>query len=296
MRATGLCTSPFDSLNGIVSSSIVLAMNKEDVKRLARKPGLISGIYNYCDRWCERCSFTSRCMNYAMQKEQGEGARKGDLESREFWNELSNVFKITLELLRESAAEHGIDLDNLDMTGVEEEEARIEQAAEKHPIAKAALDYIKMTDAWMKDARKMFEQEQLDLQREAELELPVSKPHLAAVQVADAVDVISWYHTMIYPKMMRALQQSQVDREWDDENGFPRDSDGSAKVGLISVDRSIGAWGVLHGRFPQAEDGILDILVHLERMRKAIEKAFPDARAFQRPGFDYMPKNGSEPV
>ncbi len=28
----------------------------------------IPGIYNYCDRWCERCPFTDRCMNYAMEK------------------------------------------------------------------------------------------------------------------------------------------------------------------------------------------------------------------------------------
>lgn len=44
-------------------------MSKDDVKRLARRPGLIAGIYNYCDRWCERCPFTARCMNCAMQEE-----------------------------------------------------------------------------------------------------------------------------------------------------------------------------------------------------------------------------------
>ncbi|MCB0550950.1 MAG: hypothetical protein KDD19_25495 [Phaeodactylibacter sp.] len=29
----------------------------------------IPGIYNYCDRWCERCSFTSRCLLYAQEQE-----------------------------------------------------------------------------------------------------------------------------------------------------------------------------------------------------------------------------------
>ena len=24
----------------------------------------ISGIYNYCDRWCERCRMTQRCFLY----------------------------------------------------------------------------------------------------------------------------------------------------------------------------------------------------------------------------------------
>ena len=271
-------------------------MNKDDGKRLARRPGLIAGIYNYCDRWCERCPFTARCMNCAMQEEQRGDDGANDIESTQFWGKLSDVFSITLELLRESAAEHGIDIDNLDMTGVAEEEARAEQNAKKHPIAKAAMDYILMRDAWMKRTQELFRQAEIDLQREAELDLPGSKPHLKAVQISDAVDVISWYHTMIYPKMMRAIQQDWGERDWEDENGFPKDSDGSAKVALISIDRSIGAWGILRAHFSQEEDSILDILVHLERMRKAIEKAFPDARAFQRPGFDYIPEKGAEPT
>ena len=67
-------------------------------------------------------------------------------------------------------------------------------------------------------------------------------------------------------------------------------------MALLSIDRSIGAWGILRAHFPQEEDSILDILVHLERMRKAIEKAFPDARAFLRPGFDTIPEHGAEPA
>jgi hypothetical protein len=27
--------------------------------------GFIVGIFNYCDRWCERCEFTSRCRVFA---------------------------------------------------------------------------------------------------------------------------------------------------------------------------------------------------------------------------------------
>ena len=42
----------------------IMALDKEDVKRLAKNPNFISGIHNYCDRWCERCPFTARCMNF----------------------------------------------------------------------------------------------------------------------------------------------------------------------------------------------------------------------------------------
>jgi hypothetical protein len=69
-------------------------------------------------------------------------------------------------------------------------------------------------------------------------------------------------------------------------DGLLRDSDGSAKVALIAIDRSIAAWGAMRNHFPEQEDTILDLLVHLDRLRRKIEKTFPDARAFVRPGFD----------
>ena len=38
--------------------------------------------------------------------------------------------------------------------------------------------------------------------------------------------------------------------------------------------------------FPDREGEILDLLVHLERLRRKTEEVFPSARAFVRPGFD----------
>ena len=252
-------------------------------------PEFISGIYNYCDRWCERCPFTSRCMNYAMGEERGASSESHDLESQEFWDEMSDVFKLTLDLLREAAAEQGIDVDDLDIDGAEVENAQIKHDADGHPIAAAAMEYMETTYKWLESAKERFKEKGLGLQREAELELPGSDPENDAGQIAEAVDVVSWYHTMIYPKVMRALQRSDEDNQWAEENGFPKDSDGSAKVALISIDRSMGAWGVLLEHFPDAEDDVLGMLVRLERLRKSIEREFPDARAFQRPGFDYIP-------
>ena len=67
---------------------------------------------------------------------------------------------------------------------------------------------------------------------------------------------------------------------------LPKDSDGSAKVALIGIDRSISAWGIMLRYFPACEDELLKILVVLEKLRKKVEKEFPDARSFFRPGFD----------
>ena len=97
-------------------------MDKEDIKRLAEDPRFISGIYNYCDRWCERCSFTSRCMNFAMGEEQFADPETQDLNNEAFWEKLSETFQVTLDLVKEMAEEAGIDLDSLDIEEEKEEE------------------------------------------------------------------------------------------------------------------------------------------------------------------------------
>ena len=43
-------------------------MNADDLLELAEDPRFIEGIYNYCDRWCERCAFTERCSLIAVQR------------------------------------------------------------------------------------------------------------------------------------------------------------------------------------------------------------------------------------
>ena len=44
-----------------------MAARRRSLKELAGDPQFISGVYNYCDRWCERCPLTSRCFVYATE-------------------------------------------------------------------------------------------------------------------------------------------------------------------------------------------------------------------------------------
>ena len=44
-------------------------MDKNNIVKIAQNSQYIEGIYNYCDRWCERCPMTSRCLNYAITEE-----------------------------------------------------------------------------------------------------------------------------------------------------------------------------------------------------------------------------------
>jgi hypothetical protein len=45
--------------------------------------------------------------------------------------------------------------------------------------------------------------------------------------------------------------------DWETENGFQKDSNGSAKVALLAIERSMGAWTKLYNILISEEDAIL---------------------------------------
>jgi hypothetical protein len=260
-------------------------MDKEQIKKLAGDPNYIPGIYNYCDRWCERCSQTSRCMVFTLSEDEFTDPETHDIRNKKFWQNLEETFQVTRELLKELAEKEGIDLDALDLEEGADEERVKDETANNHECSRSAKDYGKIVNSWFETAKDLFEEKEGELIMKVKLEIPDIDPLGEASSLSNAVEVIRWYQYQIYVKMMRALRGG-LDESTKGEDKFPRDSDGSAKVALIGLDRSIAAWGEILKNFPEREDELLDILLHLDRLRRKVEAEFPAARAFVRPGFD----------
>ncbi|MFH0866569.1 MAG: hypothetical protein V1904_10255 [Bacteroidota bacterium] len=255
--------------------------NKEQVKKLAKNPKFISGVYNYCDRWCERCTFTKRCMNYAMGDDDDDETR--DMNNKKFWNKIHENFQVAMELLAEAAAEHGIDLNKIEVDQNEIDDREIEKEITKqHPCYKGSEKYIKLGRKWIEGRKEVLQNKENELNQKLQLGAEKDQLDSEVDEIADAFEIIQWYLFFISAKIYRALM-GRRDGEDDD---FPKDSDGSAKIALISIDRSISAWGNIFKHFPEEEDSILSMLALLDKMRKDTEKEFPDARKFVRPGFD----------
>src|SRR3982751_5634138 len=85
-------------------------MRRRTLTELANNPDLISGIYNYCDRWCERCPLTSHCLVYATEQEDNHSLESHDIQNEAFWRKLTSIFQETREMIVEWARNAGIDL------------------------------------------------------------------------------------------------------------------------------------------------------------------------------------------
>ncbi len=234
-------------------------MRRRTLTELATNPDLISGIYNYCDRWCERCPLTSRCLVYATEQEDNDVFENHDLRNEAFWKKLGTIFQETRELIGEWATNAGIDLT---VNKADTCHKRKRQLVDNHPLTNAGKRYANAASDWFREFDQVIE--------------------ISDLGVTDAREVIQWYQYQIAVKTIRALsgQKEELDFE------LPSDSDGSAKVALIGIDRSIAAWRVMQLSLPEREESIVPLMLQLEFLRRRLENGFPGARAFVRPGFD----------
>ncbi|MFP4664833.1 MAG: hypothetical protein ACLFM1_10440 [Bacteroidales bacterium] len=242
-------------------------MDKEEYKRKIRAMAMddryISGIHNYCDRWCERCTFTSRCRVFSMEQADNGDRLSQDMENQEFWERIRLNFEVAAEMLQEMADDAGIEL----LTDDEDTPPNFLEQPET-PIEKLAKKYGFSVSDWL--APKME---------------TISGHEDPAVR--DSAEVIRWYSLFIGVKITRSLMKDfslQDDPEM--RELWQNDQLGSAKIALIAIQRSIEALSVLYKTFPEWEDEVLEFLRQLSRMKRTVEVQFQGAWDFKRPGFD----------
>jgi hypothetical protein len=252
-------------------------------------PHFIPGIHQYCDRWCERCEFSHRCYNFAVNERYfGDDPEARDMTNQKFWDTLERIYADAKKTLDKSLKK----LAGTDEIHVVEAADAHEKHVDRRARAigqketKLALTYAHMVDEWFNNELR------LPLEHVAELERQVQRGQVSVtdakgdlVRLNDCVEIIRWYQHFIFVKLGRAFS-SLVEEQEDDDYSGTKDSDGTAKVSLISIDRSLAAWNAMREMFPEKTDSMLEILIHLDRLRKGMEAKFPKARKFKRAGFD----------
>ena len=222
--------------------------------------GFIVGIFNYCDSWCAACAFTSRCRVFAdiaALEAASDPTLKPVVEAPPRPEDVPPGppawMKELLQEVEKAAAES---------SGSGAPARRREILPEHEELCEHARAYVDWMFAWL-------------------------RTHDTFAAVTDPEDpraVVSWFYSMIYVKVRRALHGLAEDDP--DERDGPADHDGSAKVALLAVERSQAAWLQIIERglapWTEAEPFVRQLLW----LRDEIERIFPNARAFIRPGFD----------
>ncbi len=238
---------------------------KQRILNNVRNGKNISGIHNYCDRWCGRCAFTSRCAVYDMELQSKADNAHSDQANESFWEELSLMFEIMSDILKEKAEEIGIDLNEIPEV---ERTDHIETEAEK-----VSYKYSSDVYEWLKENREFIEKKAKDM---------LSIVEERALSLKDALEVVDWYSFFIYVKTQRAFSGL------DDEQAeyMAEEVNCTAKIAITAVTRSMEAFSYLYSQVPEKEDDILYFLSSLSHIKRLLMAAFPHAMSFKRPGFD----------
>ena len=177
------------------------------------------------------------------------------------------VFQATFEMIAEGAREMGIDLSESTIDYVQP--VHHESSAEKK-----ARSYGLRLLKWLEKNEELFV-------RKTEI-LKMTNENLQ-VTFRDAVEVIHWYSLFIAVKIHRATLESF---DFDDEETDRYDKNGSAKIALIAISRSLEAFAFLYNHLHELEDEVLGFLADLSKIQRMMKKNFPEAMKFKRPGFD----------
>src|SRR5260370_32340413 len=162
-------------------------MDRSELLDLAGNPDFISGIYNYCDRWCERCPFTSRCFLYATERADPDldDPEAHDINNAKFWSKLESIFKQTHEMIADWAEEAGVDLEAIDVEDTLAESGQQRDEAKEHELSLSARRSAEMVQEWFKEEFAVEENVLDDAAGNAE-----AGEANEDVNVTDAVEVI----------------------------------------------------------------------------------------------------------
>jgi hypothetical protein len=244
------------------------ADDSPDAKSADSEAGFIPSIFNYCDRWCERCSFTARCESYAFEKEilkMPDALKKSpdekiqDIETR-IAGQVPPVGNENSDPYCFFDPEGSGDPDDLFSAN---------NKSDRHPLALSTFQYSMRSHQWLKTVTKT-----------CKTELTRWLASGNADQILNAIETVTWYHFFIYPKIRRALSGHF---EMEEDEFAAEDMNGSANITLIALDRSIEAFTALDAHLTTHRIEMAGFVESLNDLRHSIELFFPDARNFIRP-------------
>jgi hypothetical protein len=240
----------------------------------ASDPNLIPGIYNYCDRRCDRCAFTSRCFHYletcrAISAEHHERLSVGRVVARSL--------ECSRDLLQSVGRRLGVDL--IDRLG----EAAGADAARPAEDAMDSRDSRPMADHLLRIARKY-----------AATTWPIVRALRPVLQLRgeaallEAMATLEAFSAGICAKVFRAVWTTSGSAVEGDQ--VQNDANGSAKIARLMIGEAQLAWRTLMEPGQATGDGVPARLVGLlDELDAGLASRFPNAMDFVRPGFDTAP-------
>lgn len=232
----------------------------------AANPHLIPGIYNYCDRRCDRCRFSERCLSYLEARD--HPAPAAEPPGSTLGAMVGGPIGRALEMVRIIAERQGLDLSTTpeEQAQHDRESEAAERRTQSDPIVALGRQYT--LTAWPIT--------------HALWPIAMARGDQAVIEALETIEQLC---TPVASKVYRAVRGT-AEPEYD-ATDLQGDPNGSAKIARLIIADSRRAWRVLMEVGRATADGVPARLVRmLDDLDAGVAARFPRAMAFVRPGFD----------
>lgn len=242
----------------------------------------IPGIYNYCDRWCERCDFTNKCLTFKSSPTVNAGDGMNEVLIQ-----VESVFTEIKTFLLEKATELGVDFEAYfieeNKKEFERKQALLEEQLNKEDLTLIAKQFTQKLNEFLNN-ESIHRAVGDTLLKKVDLGIKSNENALEEVDnLKECLDVLTWYVYFISIKIRRALH-SKYEEDLDENEIYQNDGNGSAKIAFIAIEKCLAALELL---FPiYEEDDTLELLALTVTLKNKLAIEFPNLHLFIRPGFD----------
>lgn len=243
----------------------------------------ISGIYNYCDRWCEKCAYTNRCLLFKKEAERNIKHILNDEDPNDpevFSKDIADSFQEGFDMLSEKMKDVEFNdlFDEEDIESFEEEEALERESfesTEKNSI-------VTLTQKFFDEFTRYFSLIKTKYPLVFETDSPDN-------ELQEQIHILAWYSPQINVKSRmcvwgkeKLLREKDPDIKETDEEMLNVDS----RITITGIEKSILALESLINLAPELQTETLEMLIILKNIKDLFIQEYPNSLTFKRPFFD----------
>lgn len=244
---------------------------------------LIPGIFNYCDRWCERCFYSNKCLVFQKESEQKIKHILKDEDPDDpavFAQDITDNFREAFETLNKmmEGMDDKIDLDE-DVDYIDETEEIQETNTEMYDLHSKSDEFFKECSIFIKKIEAHFPKQNNEFIHE----------NKEQKLLAEVVAILSWYSPQILVKCKRAnFSLKEINLAVDEEmRGYAtEDLNVTLKIAYLGIQKCLQVLRDLYNQMNEFSDEIISLLVIGNDTEKELLKLFPEIPNYKRPYFD----------
>ncbi|MBS4035246.1 MAG: hypothetical protein KGZ85_12325 [Ignavibacterium sp.] len=254
---------------------------------------LIPGIFNYCDRWCEKCDYRDRCRLYQTETERNiqhilndEDPNDPEIVARDIKESLED----TLAMLEAQMEIEGVSKEDLEdfededskyfIDDFDDEQGEVTESGQivrtPHPLSLLADDFFKNVMAYFDKKKPSFYQNSED-------DEPVNDP------IYEELKILMWYSPQIAVKTrMCAGSKAKIEDVKDkDEIEFETEMmNVNSRIAFTGLEKCLTSLQKIYNVEIDFQDDVLSLLALIKKMKVDFAAEFPAVHTFKRPYFD----------